>query len=176
MTSNFNTVKETRSWPVFTVNGTHYNLSHLDAHNVTYVDQKNLVTYRFIVTYSDHCFTKKSSELTNDWVYSHGTGQRHFHTVRYELSKQLKEVIENLPNHYVVHGGRGSGNYANSRLIDVEGNEVEYFIVFKVFTENKRYRIHVLSAYPKDEKGKYKKVQFFTIAYNLSKNKRLPRP
>ncbi|HFF1503567.1 TPA: hypothetical protein ACGBEO_004859, partial [Escherichia coli] len=44
------------------------------------------------------------------------------------------------------------------------------------FREKKKLRLHVTSAYPISEKQKGKSVKFFTIAYNLLRNKQLPQP
>ena len=51
-----------------------------------------------------------------------------------------------------------------------------YFVAFRAFREKKKLRLHVTSAYPISEKQKGKSVKFFTIAYNLLRNKQLPQP
>ena len=71
----------------------------------------------------------------------------------------------------------GYGNFATVKIVDSNGIEVDYFVVFTVFRESKKLRLHVESAYPKyDGIGKIKKVRFFVIAKNLLNNKKLPSP
>jgi hypothetical protein len=54
---------------------------------------------------------------------------------------------------------------------------IDYFVVFTVSKESKELRLHVQSAYSKDEGlGKIKKVSFLVIANNLLTNKKLPKP
>jgi hypothetical protein len=61
--------------------------------------------------------------------------------------------------------------------LDSTGIEVDYFVVFNVFWETKRMRLHVKSAYPKDDHiDKVKKVGFLVIAKNLLNHKKLPTP
>ena len=56
------------------------------------------------------------------------------------------------------------------------GDKAFYFVAFRAFREKKKLRLHVTSAYPISEKQKGKSVKFFTIAYNLLRNKQLPQP
>jgi len=70
----------------------------------------------------------------------------------------------------------GYGNFATVKILDSNGIEINYFVVFNVFRENKKLRLHIQSAYPKyDGIGKIKKVSFFTIAKNLLNNQKLPK-
>ncbi|MFM6311187.1 MAG: heat-shock protein, partial [Dolichospermum sp.] len=63
------------------------------------------------------------------------------------------------------------------KVLDSNGIEVDYFVVFTVFRESKKLRLHIQSAYPKyDGIGKVEKVRFFVIAKNLLNNKKLPTP
>jgi hypothetical protein len=188
MAENFNTVAtEVKRWREFTVNGVTYDLSHLDVHWVEYTDnrdQDNIHVYKFIVTYSMHCFAKDQDELTEEerqalmyFAKNPKNEKRPFNLERYYLSKQLPEIIKSLgeASSYVFHAGYG--NYATAKIIDADGNEFEYFVAFSVFREAKKLRLHVQSAYPLDTaKGKRKKVGFFVIAHNLLKNKKLPEP
>ena len=86
----------------------------------------------------------------------------------------LKRTILALPESNVIHAGYGS--YA---VIEVDldgGDKAFYFVAFRAFREKKKLRLHVTSAYPISEKQKGKSVKFFTIAYNLLRNKQLPQP
>ncbi len=67
--------------------------------------------------------------------------------------------------------------YLIDKVLDSNGTEVDYFVVFTVFKESKKLRLHVQSAYPVYEGiGKIKKVGFLVIANNLLTNKKLPKP
>ncbi len=180
MGQKFNTVDEITSWKNFTLDDQVYDLSHLDAHWVEYLDDRDensQITYKFIVTYGFHCFTKESDNQSFVSLYHAPKESRHFNIERYHLSKYLPDIIEKLAEKtsLVVHAGYG--NYATVRVLDSNNIEIEYYVVFKVFREKKKLRLHVLSAYPKDEGiGKIKKVNFLIIANNLLKNTKLPSP
>lgn len=182
MGQKFNTVEEVTKWRKFIANGQTYDLSHLDACWVEYLDDRDInnpVTYRFIVTYGLHCFAKESEEHTSEelesLMYHAPRESRPFNFERYRLSKQLPSIIQALNEQTTLVVHAGYGNYATVKVVDSKGVEVDYFVVFKVFKEKKKFRLHVASAYPKyDGLGKIKKVKFLTIANNLSRGKKLP--
>lgn len=185
MGERFNTVKtEVKNWRNFTLNSEIYDLSHLNAHSVEYRDDRdknNLITYKFIVTYGLHCFTKESEDLTEEesqlLMYKGPRESRPFNLERYDLSKQLPEIIKALGQSATLVCHAGYGNYAIVKVVDSKGVKVDYFVVFQVFKESKKLRLHVTSAYPKYEGiGKIKKVNFFVIVKNLLNNKKLPKP
>lgn len=155
-----------------------YDLSHLDAHIATYIDSRNsdrIEEYAFLVTYSCHCFAKEMNEDSDlNLIYVACRESREFNFERYELSKGLRAIIETLPEQLVFHAGYS--NYAVIKSKDMNGNPIDYFIVFKAFKEKKKFRLHVVSAYPNEEIGKIKKVKFLAIASNLAKGKPLPKP
>ena len=160
------------------------NLSHLNAHHVEYVDSRKASkpkTYKFIVTYGSHCFTKgteePSSEELQALMYRAPKESRPFNFERYELSKQLPSLIGSLGAKSTLVFHAGYGNFATIRVIDLDGNEADYFVPFKAFREKKRLRLHIPSAYPKYEReGRVKKVGFFVIANNLLRGRQLPKP
>lgn len=184
MGRKFNTVEEVISWNKFIANGQTYDLSHLDAHWAEYLDDRDInkpITYRFIVTYGFHCFTKESEDLTSEesesLMYRTPKESRPFNFERYHLSKQLPDIIKDLDKQTTLVIHAGYGKYAVVKATDSKGVKVDYFVAFKVFKEKKKLRLHVASAYPKyDGIGKIKKVKFFTIANNLLKGKKLPKP
>lgn len=186
MVEKFNTVEtEVKNWRNFTLNSEIYDLSHLNAHSVEYLDNRDtnkLITYKFIVTYGLHCFTKESEDITEEesqlLMYKGPRESRSFNLERYDLSKQLPEIIKALGQSATLVCHAGYGNYAIVKVVDSKGVKVDYFVVFKVFRETKRLRLHVTSAYPQSEgvQEKRKKVNFFVIAKNLLNNKKLPKP
>ena len=157
-------------------------LSFLDAHQAVYVQHhegKEPLEYRFWVTYSLHCFTKDYEHHTNEekqsLMYHAPKESRPFCQHRYNLARiHLKRIILALPESNVIHAGYGS--YAVIE-VDLNGRDKAfYFVAFRAFREKKKLRLHVTSAYPISEKQKGKSVKFFTIAYNLFRNKQLPQP
>jgi len=103
MSNNFNTVKEVKQWRNFTYKSQVYDLSHLNAHWVEYLDDRdknNPISYKFIVTYGLHCFTKESNELTDEelqlLMYNAPKESRPLNFERYNLSKLLPDIIKLL--------------------------------------------------------------------------------
>lgn len=169
-------------WRPFKLDGTTYDLSHLDAHIVEFTqpkDKKNPERiYKFYITYSFHCFAKDYPTLTEQerkrLEYKTEKETRPFCFERYELSKNLPEIIKNIHTRYVFHGG-----YESFATCDIQqdGKDTQYFISFVAYREMKKLRLHIKSAYPLNEKlGKRKSVRFFNIALNLLRNKPLPKP
>ena len=176
-------ITEVKKWhPFVDANGTVWDLSFLDAHEVIYIHQsegKPELQYRFFVTYSMHCFTKEYSSQSEDeknaLMYTSLKENRPFCKVRYELAKRhLKKTIFSLDKQFICHAGYGS--YAVIETLNEQGETCYYYVPFKVFREKKKFRIHVTSAYPVDSKPYGGKVGFFSIAYNLLSGKSLPKP
>lgn len=185
MGQNFNTVvTEVKFWRNFTLSSEIYDLSHLNAHHAEYLDDRNAnnpITYKFIVTYGLHCFTKELDSLNEEesqsLMYSAPRESRHFNTERYYLSKELPTIILSLSQKTTLLCHAGYGKFASVKVLDSNGIEVNYFVVSTVFKESKKLRLHVQSAYPVYEGiGKIKKVSFLVIAHNLLTNKKLPKP
>ncbi|MBD2212962.1 heat-shock protein [Nostoc linckia FACHB-104] len=184
MSKNFNTIKtEVIQWKNFTYNNEVFDLSHLNAHWVKYCDERNEskpITYKFIVTYGSHCFTTSqevSGEESPLLMYHAPRESRPFDVERYSLSKYLPNIIHSLADKTTLVCHAGYGNFATVKVVDSNSRVIDYFVVFTVFRENRKLRLHVMSAYPKyDGIGKVKKVSFLVIAKNLLANQQLPRP
>jgi hypothetical protein len=102
---------------------------------------------------------------------------RHFNTERYYLSQELPGIILSPSQKTTLVCHAGYGKFASVKVLDSNGVEIDYFVVFTVFKESKKLRLHVQSAYPVCEGiGKIKKVSFLVIANNLLTNKKLPKP
>jgi hypothetical protein len=93
--------------PAFTFQNTQYDLTHLEPFTHIYLvaatekDPERQYTVR--IEFTIHCFT--STKITNDpsLIYSQdrdGTA-RVFHFRRWELSHQLKQIVQNLLNERV---------------------------------------------------------------------------
>lgn len=181
---NFKTVKEVASWQNFVRNGEALDLSHLNAHWVEYLDKRDEnqpISYKFIVTYGLHCFTKQlddiSSEGSEVLMYNAPRESRLFNIERYTLSKQLPSIIKSLGDRETLVCHAGYGNFATVKVLEYKDIQVDYFVVFAAFRESKKLRLHIVSAYPLYEGiGRVKKVGFFVIANKLLRNQKLPKP
>jgi hypothetical protein len=179
----FVNIDEVAQWRPFTdEDGSIWDLSFLDAHEVTYIHTapgKPDVVYTFTVSYSFHCFCKDYSEQSEEdksaLMYHAGKDSRPFCKIRYSLAREkLRAIIEGLGNAKVIHAGYGS--YAVVEITVNEGESEFYFVPFKVYRERKKLRLHVTSAYPINERPAGKPVSFFKIAHNLLRGRPLPRP
>lgn len=165
-----------QQWPAFTCDGITYDLSHLDAHEVTFkLKDSNL---RFIVTYSHHCFAKDCAIGTNSdpkWSYLCGNELRPFNLERYNLSKRLPALIPNLITAKTYYAGYD--NYAFCEIIQGEV-VVHYKVAFVAFREFKKFRLHITSAYPVDtnEYTSKNSVKFASILRNVAQGKKPPTP
>lgn len=174
---------EIRTWRNFTFDEITYDLSHLDAHWVELIDDRKpdqSISYRLHVTYSFHCFAKDDGSLEADEIERHlyhaPKESRPFHFERYVLSKQLPVIIESLNEQKTRVFHRGHEQYATSKVVDANGDEVDYLVVFSVFREHKQLRLHVSSAYPVEEGiGQTKKVSIYVLAHNALHNKAMPK-
>lgn len=177
------TISEVLKWKAFNhPDGEMRDLSFLDAHEAIYTHSaqgKADKVYRFYVTYSCHCFCKDYEHQTPAdkaaLMYVAPKESRPFCDRRYQLARQyLRMIIDTLGVRKVIHAGYGS--YAAVE-VQLENGETEYYyVVFDVFREKKKYRLHVSSAYPVEERPGGKAVSFFVIAHNLSAGKALPHP
>ena len=65
----------------------------------------------------------------------------------------------------------------SENIFDEEKEKIIYYkVVFTVYRHEKKFRLHVISAYPIDNWEKLKPVGFFKLAHNLVKGKKLPTP
>jgi hypothetical protein len=165
-----------QQWPTFTCDDITYDLSHLDAHEVTFTLKEG--NFRFIVTYSHHCFAKDCPAGTNvdpKWSYLSGNELRAFHIERYNLSKGLPALLPNLITAKTYHVGYD--NYAFCEVI--QGETVVYYkVAFVVYRHFKKFRLHVTSAYPVDANAyeSKRRVNFASIVLNVAKGKKPPTP
>jgi hypothetical protein len=173
-----------KKWKAFQLANTNYDLSHLNGHVAEYTDSRDPAKpfiYRFFVTYSFHCFTKDDQSLNaserEQLMYHAPKEARPFNFERYELSKKLPDIIKSLAQPHILVRHAGNDRFVTVKILDQEGNDIDYYVFFKVFRENKKLRIHVVSAYLRtDSLGKSKKIGFFTIAYNTLHNKPITIP
>lgn len=174
---------EVTQWRDFVAkDGTVFDLSFLNAKKVSYVHSatgKPDIIYDFFVTYSFHCFAKDYSHLSEEeraaLAYKAPKETRPFCHLRYSLAKRnLCQIVENLSSPEYIITDAGYGSYITANIITEDGQKIWYHVPFKVYRERKKYRLHVLSAYPDKERHGGGKIGFFKIAYNLKMGKPLP--
>lgn len=163
-------------WPAFTCDEITYDLSHLDAHEIIFTLKEG--NFRFIVTYSHHCFAKDCPEGSNidpKWVYPFGNEVRAFHVERYELSKRLPSLLPGLMETKTYYAGYN--NYAFCEVIQGEV-VVHYKVAFAIYRFAKKFRLHIASAYRVDANtyDAKKRVNFASIVLSVAQNKKLPTP
>lgn len=137
-------VDSIQEWASFEHGSTTYSLGHLSSHKVVFVGAKE--TYEFVVTYGLHCFTKDDSGHNIPLKYEDG---RHSQTVcmeRYEASKQLRGIIENLDAATIYHT-EGERFFTMDVLNSATGALEPYKVCLAFFREHRLLRIHVTSAY-----------------------------
>ena len=175
-------------WRKFSYRGSEYNLSHLHPFEWHYNVQKEhkapARAYRFNVTFSMHCFTRKPlrTETVDPALYYRGPKEsRIFCFARYDLSTQLPDIIRSLGQRVCWHTHHD--NFFTVELQDPEGRKSEYEIYFDVFRSKKGWMtLMIQSAYVRDERHetsqpRKRKVRFSVIARaRLEKRKLRPPP
>lgn len=133
-----------QSWPSFEHDGVTYSLSHLDAHAITYKGQKK--DYTFVVTYGLHCFAKEPSPYNIPIVYPDAREAITICMERYEASKQIPKILENL--HSMSLYQTTAEKFFTLQMMNSATNMVEPYKVCVAFYKEKRLlRMHVLTAF-----------------------------
>ena len=162
----------------FTVESIEYDFTHLQARKHTFKHPKRNEQYTLYFTFSHHTFTRgiKENEASPEiFIYPYPRDLRIFDNTRYELSKLLPQIVENLPKQFCYHGGYS--RYCSCKITQADGTEVFYQAVYRAWKEKAKMRFHIESAYPLPERpGKVKKVDVWIILHNLLRNKKLPVP
>ncbi len=164
-------------WRPFAHRGRNYDLSHLWPQNRVFVqlakDDKPERRYSVRIEFGLHCFTRglKEREIPDKaLLYSDAREDRVFDFERYELSKLLPEIVEQLPRRKCSHTGHK--NFFCVEVVDRAGNRVSYYVFF----ESSRVaggglRLFVQSAYIRTDPLKAKPIGFFVILFNTQNNR-----
>ena len=173
-------------WRKFEYKGKSYKLSHLHP-CIWYLNQEGkhpARQYRFNIEFSLHCFTKQLPEdislIDSLLLYKGPKETRQFCFERYELSKQLPDIIKNINNKTCWHTHHG--HFFTIELQDQEGEKREYEIYFSVHKSGKGWlTLIVKSAYIRDKEyktaqPKKRKIRFSVIARSRFENKKLRPP
>lgn len=176
-------------WVPFQYDGTTYDLSHLHPRSVIFrqaaADGKPEREYAVQVIFGLHCFTRnpKNGEPAPEpalW-YSDSRESRIFDFGRYELSKQLPGVIEQLLERKCYHSGKG--NFFVVELVTVDGLKAEYEIYFDASRALIKgiINLYVQSAYVRDQKHAMnrptrKPIRFQIILFNIANGQSIRIP
>lgn len=161
-------------WLPFLRHNISYDLSHLHPKHITYVQpskaDKPAIQYKVSVSFSMHCFTrglKEKERPDRTMLYSDARETRVFDFQRYELSKELPEIIQNLSNRKCYHTGKG--NFFTVELVGDLGQKVEYDVFFEA-SRIKGLVLFVQRAYVRDaqhrSRPRAKPIRFEVILYN----------
>jgi hypothetical protein len=175
-------------WKPFQFRREIYDLAHLHPRPVAYVQPAKgnspARTYHVDVIFGLHCFTRgrRSGEPQQvDLNYGDDRETRVFDFVRYELSKRLPEIVEDLPQRRCYHTGKG--NFFSIEIVREDGEVIEYDIFFAASRSSARGRINVFvqSAYARDKyhasnRPARKPIGFFVILFNTLNDKPIKAP
>ena len=171
--------KSYQFWNDFIFDGKEYKFEHLNVCKHEFSHPERNERYVLYFTFSHHTFTRslKTNEVIdpNDHYPFPKEDLRVFDPFRYKLSKNLPQIVSSLPKQFCYHGGYS--RYCSCKIKQLDGSEINYQVVYRVWKERGKMRFHVESAYPLEGKlGKVKKVNFWVICHNLLKNKKMPKP
>lgn len=182
----FNNVEEVQNWPAKRVDNKRYDFSHLNAQRISYSVPANKDNpnkkYDVIITYSYHFFAKDTPEIDDAErqrrMYSyHGKALRPVHDERYELSKKLPNIIQNLLITKCLHGAKDS--FFVVELISTATKQAEpYEVYFEIFKEMKKLRMHIKTAFVRRKRSQERaqKIKFATILNKTLANQKVKRP
>lgn len=173
----FPTISEVCHWSKYRHADEDFDLSHLDAKTVEYENPlPGPAQYRFYVTYSSHCFTTSRPDEQSLGDYPDPKDARSFCKYRYQCSFYLPDIVASLANEGNHCYFAGYNRFATIKLTLEGGETIDYHMVFKAFKEQKKLRLHVVSAYPLDEPPGSKKIKFLAIAYNTLMGREIKEP
>ncbi len=170
-------------WRPFEHQGEKYCLAHLNPFDWHYHAAKGgkrpARTYKFHVTFSMHCFTRrpKEDEFVDDCLWYTGPKEKRvFCFERYELSRQLPDIIRSLGDQSCYHTNHG--HFFTIRYPSKNGEWVNYEVYFDVMraTQHGWLNLHVYSAYVRTEdyiasRPKKRKIRLDVIAYKRQMKK-----
>lgn len=172
-------------WQSFTHRGATYDLSHLDSfewhYSIDASDKRPECTYKFHVSFSMHCFTRKhlGGEMIEDSLWYEGPKERRvFCFNRYALSRRLPAIVKNMGDRACWHTRHG--NFFTIELTTMEGKDIEYEVYFDVTKATRKGWLNLIvqSAYERTEgyvttQPKKRKIRLAVIAYNRQRGKKI---
>ena len=168
------------AWQPFNYEGTSYSLAHLHPRRMEFEQPATSIAqarkFQVRVIFSLHCFTRKlkdgESVPAKAMLYSDSRETRIFDFSRYELSKQLPAIVEQLQGRKCFHSGKG--NYFVIELVSDAGEQNEYEVYFGASCSSERgvINLFVQSAYIRDKahtgnRPRKKPIKFDIILFNV---------
>lgn len=138
-------VDSIKHWEPFVYQGKCHDLGHLDCHEVVF--QKDGEPISFVVTYGLHCFTKNDTGHNILLEYADGRHSQMVCLERYEASKQLKGIIQNLGLGACIYLTQGESYFTLDVMNNANGEVEPFKICMAIFREHRLLRIHVTSAF-----------------------------
>ncbi|WP_017901778.1 hypothetical protein [Pseudomonas asplenii] len=173
------------TWRPATIEGVVYDLSHLAPHlwEVTLPSKgdKPSLTLQVNVTYGLHCFSRTAEaneQVHPESWYADSREKRVFCRLRWELSKQLPDIIATLRTRRCMHTGREE--FVTVEVVH-EGRAFDYAVFFTVSRAKKAEGAHlnlfVNSAHERYDPLKYTKpIRFDFILLNRFQGKEIKVP
>lgn len=137
-------IESIQSWEPFDHDGVTYSLAHLDAHEITYegVTQK----FTFVVTYGLHCFAKENTPYVIPVIYHDGREQKTVCMERYEASKHIRQILENLST-MTLFQTTAEKFFTLQMMNSATGRVEPYKVCIAFYKEKRLLRMHILSAF-----------------------------
>jgi hypothetical protein len=172
-------------WKAFQHDGKTYDLAHLHPRTFRFErppeGNRPAEIYTVDAIFASHCFTrqpKKAESFDKDLLYFDGYENRLFDFRRYEVSKQLPEIIRTMPARKPYHN-KNRRNFFTVEVISEDGSPVEYDVFFKMRKKAKgRLEMIVETAFVRDPgygsiRPAGKPIRFWIILHNTLNNVRI---
>jgi hypothetical protein len=169
-------------WKAFQHDGRTYDLTHLHPRTFRFErpaeETRPAEVYKVDTIFTSHCFTrqpKKAESYDKNLLYSDGYENRLFDFRRYELSKQLPEIVQTMPARKPYHNSNRR-NFFTVEVLAESGNLVEYDTFFKSRkTARGRLEMIVETAFVRDPEYNSirpagKPIRFWIILHNTLNN------
>ncbi|MGB0849594.1 MAG: hypothetical protein ACPGSM_22855 [Thiolinea sp.] len=170
-------------WQTFHHEGQAYDLSHVHPFDWKYTAPATAKrperTYKIAVEFSMHTFTRgiaPDETVESELLYQDSRETRAFDFIRYALSSQLPDIVQQLGERICYHTHHGT--FFTIEIIDPEGVAQDYEVYFKLSRSSRKgwLNLYVQSAYLRDEEHgtaqpKKRKIGFQVIAYNITMGK-----
>lgn len=157
-------------WQPFKLKNIAYDLSHLDnsrhTHTRAATETHPEKKVSFLLTYTNHCFTDHYGEEGNLYHTARDGKQRFFCTQRYQLSKNLPDLIKKILTEDPYMKMTFSEHREQFFYLEDKRLEVDYrlFLELSKLDHTSDVRIKVASAYPPDS---YAKSVGYQTSYKL---------
>lgn len=174
--------EEKRYWQPLTIAEKLIDLTHLEPKRVTCAIDGREDPLLMHARFSNHCFTvsfKDGLHQASHLIMDHKQ-RRAFDEQRYELSRHLPGIIDDLPNFKVYQArdkNRGSQNFVFSHsIVSLTGTDYSVFFSIKKRGGDAHLDLFVESAYPLNRAQSVKRsgaIRFRVLATKVFKGERV---